>query len=133
MRKLLDHINNCTKSIWKQFTTIHNKTTVCMHAQSCPTLLWPNGPQSTRLLCPWNFQTRILESLPLPPPGDLRDPGIEPASPVSVGKFFTTWAKILQDRFFTTWAKILQLKKSISHSVMPDSLQLHNWIWVSHS
>ena len=29
--------------------------------------------------------------LPFPSPGDLRDPGIEPKSPASAGKFFTTW------------------------------------------
>ena len=28
--------------------------------------------------------------LPLPPPGDLPDPGIEPASPAFAGQFFTT-------------------------------------------
>ena len=28
--------------------------------------------------------------LPFPPPGDLPDPGIEPASPALPGRFFTT-------------------------------------------
>ena len=28
--------------------------------------------------------------LPFPPPGDLPDPGIEPASPAFAGRFFTT-------------------------------------------
>ena len=28
--------------------------------------------------------------LPFPPPGDLADPGIEPASPALAGRFFTT-------------------------------------------
>ena len=28
--------------------------------------------------------------LPFPPPGDLPDPGIEPAAPASAGRFFTT-------------------------------------------
>ena len=28
--------------------------------------------------------------LPCPPPGDLPDPGIEPASPALAGRFFTT-------------------------------------------
>ena len=39
------------------------------------------------------FPARILEWLPFPPPGDLPDSGIEPASPVSpalAGRFFTT-------------------------------------------
>ena len=39
------------------------------------------------------FQARILEWRPFPPPGDLSDPEIEPASPVApswAGGFFTT-------------------------------------------
>ena len=35
-------------------------------------------------------QARILEWLPFPPPGYLPDPGIEPASAVLAGRFFTT-------------------------------------------
>ena len=38
-------------------------------------------------------QARILEWLPFPPPGDLPNPGIEPASPVApalAGRFFIT-------------------------------------------
>ena len=34
----------------------------------------------------------LLEWLPLPTPGALADPGIEPVSPASVGGFFTTVA-----------------------------------------
>ena len=36
------------------------------------------------------FQAKILDGLPFPPPGDLPNPGIEPASPALAGKFFTT-------------------------------------------
>ena len=36
------------------------------------------------------LQARISEWLPFPSPGDLTDPGIEPASPVFAGGFFTT-------------------------------------------
>ena len=39
------------------------------------------------------FQARILECLPLPNPGYLPDPGIEPTllvSPALAGRFFTT-------------------------------------------
>ena len=58
----------------------------CMHAkllQSCPT---PCDPMDYTL--PSSFvceilQARILEGLPFPSPGNLSDPGIEPASPVS--------------------------------------------------
>ena len=50
--------------------------------QSCLTLCnppgGPPGPSVHGIL-----QVRILEWLPCPPPGELPDPGIEPASPVS--------------------------------------------------
>ena len=39
------------------------------------------------------FQARILSGLPFPSPGDLRDPGIKPASlnsPALAGGFFPT-------------------------------------------
>ena len=35
-------------------------------------------------------QTRMLEWVPFPSPGDLPDPGIEPESPALAGGFFTT-------------------------------------------
>ena len=35
-------------------------------------------------------QQEFWSVLPLPPPGDLPDPGIEPMSPVLAGRFFTT-------------------------------------------
>ena len=40
------------------------------------------------------FQTKILEWVPFPIPGDLLNPGIKPASPLSpalAGRFFTIW------------------------------------------
>ena len=40
--------------------------------------------EPTRLLCPWDFSgKRYQNRLPIPSPGNLPDPGIEPASPVS--------------------------------------------------
>ena len=45
----------------------------------------------------WTLQARYWSGLPFPPPGDLSNPGIEPASPVSpalAGRFLTmsaTW------------------------------------------
>ena len=36
------------------------------------------------------LQTRVLEWVPFPFPGDLPDPGIEPAFPALVGRVFTT-------------------------------------------
>ena len=62
--------------------------------QSCPILrgLMDCGPPGSSVH--GIFQARILE-LPFPIPGDLPNPGIEPASLVSpalTGKFFTTEA-----------------------------------------
>ena len=62
--------------------------------QSCPTLcnrmLWspPGSPVHGSL------QARIVECVAMPPPGNLPDPGIKPASLVSPA---------LADRFFTTY------------------------------
>ena len=51
---------------------------------------------TTRLLCPWGFSRQEhRRGLPCPPPGDLSNPGIEPAplrSPALAGRFFTTGA-----------------------------------------
>ena len=54
--------------------------TVPVHAQSCPTLcdlmIYSLPGSSVHGTC----QTRILEWLPFPSPGDLPDPGMKPAS-----------------------------------------------------
>ena len=56
---------------------------MCAYAkllQSCLTLR-PCGLQPTRLLCPWDSPGKNNWSgLPVPPAGDLPDPGIEPVS-----------------------------------------------------
>ena len=50
---------------------------------------------------PWTIPTRLLygisqqkywNGLPFPPPGDVPDPEIEPASPALAGRFFITEA-----------------------------------------
>ena len=50
--------------------------------------------EPTRLLCPWDVPSKNTGvGLPCPPPGDLPDPGTEPASlmsPALAGGFFTT-------------------------------------------
>ena len=60
----------------------HAKT-VCMYAQSCPTLCNPmdcshQSPLSMRL-----SQQEYWSGLSFPPPGDLPNPGIKPESPVA--------------------------------------------------
>ena len=61
-----------------------------MHAQLCPTLCDSrycslSGPSVHGIL-----QARILEWVVISPPGDLPNPGIEPASPALADGFFTT-------------------------------------------
>ena len=62
--------------------------------QSCPTLCNSSDCSPPRLFCSWGFSRQEYWSgLPWPPPGDLRNPGIEPMSlmsPALAGEFFTT-------------------------------------------
>ena len=47
---------------------------------------------------PWSMgfsRQECWSGLPCPPPGDLPDPGIEPASPTLAGQFFTTKSQSL--------------------------------------
>ena len=68
----------------------------CMHAkslQSCPTLCNPMDCSPPGSSVHGSLQARTLSGLPCPPPGDLPNPGIEPASlksPALSGGFFTT-------------------------------------------
>ena len=64
-----------------------------MSAQSCPTLCDPVGSglpgSSTRQI----FRQGHWSELPFPTPGDILNPGIQPASlgsPSVAGRFFTT-------------------------------------------
>ena len=50
-------------------------------AQSCPTLCDPVDCSLPGFSVPGIFQTRVLEWVAIPSPGDLPDPGIEPRSP----------------------------------------------------
>ena len=63
----------------------------CLVAKSCPTLLRPHelyiahqGPLSMEF-----SRQECWSGFPYLPPGDLPDPGIEPASPALVSWFFT--------------------------------------------
>ena len=65
----------------------------CTHVQSCPTLCDPMDPTGQAPLFMGFSRQESWSALPLPIPGDLPDPGIQPASPVSpalAGRFFTT-------------------------------------------
>ena len=66
-----------------------------MHAQSLQsgqTLLNPTDCLlPAKVLGPWgSSRQKHWSGLPFPPPGDLPDPGTEPASPALAGRFFTT-------------------------------------------
>ena len=55
--------------------------------------LQPHGLWLARLVYSWDSPGKNWSGLPCPPPGDLPDPGIEPASltsPALAGGFFTT-------------------------------------------
>ena len=61
--------------------------------QLCPTLHKPMEYSLSGFSVPGSLQARVLEWVSFIPPGDLPDPGIEPASLVSpalTGGFFTT-------------------------------------------
>ena len=70
---------------------------VCLHSHSAVSdSLQPHGLYPTRLLCPWD-SPGYWSGLPCPPPGNLPNSGLKPASltsPALVGRFFitsTTW------------------------------------------
>ena len=72
---------------------------LCAQTLSCVQLFATHGLRSAGLLCPWDLPGRNtgvgchFHWSGSPSPGDLPDPGIEPASltsPALVGGFFTT-------------------------------------------
>ena len=58
-----------------------------MHAQSCPTFATPWTIAYQALLSMEFSKQEYWNGLPFPPPGDLPDPGIKPASPAVAGGF----------------------------------------------
>ena len=66
---------------------------VCARAQSlsCAQLFVTPWTVALEPSLPIEFaRQESWSGLPFPPPGDLRDPGTEPASPALAGRFFTT-------------------------------------------
>ena len=64
-----------------------------MYAQSCPILCNPSTAACQAPLSMGFLRLEYWSGLPVPPPGDLPNPGIEPRSPVPpalAGGFFTT-------------------------------------------
>ena len=77
---------------------------VCVKSlQSCPTLCNPIDYSPPGFSVHGILHAKYWSGLPCPPPGDLPNPGIEPASlttPALAGRFFTTGA---------TWEAHLEL------------------------
>ena len=66
-------------------------------------------------------QARILEWLPLPSPGDLPDPGIEPMSPTLAGGFFTNEPPVKPQPYY--YRGIYMNKMIEQNHVAPPSSQ----------
>ena len=83
---------------------------VCVHAQLCPTLCEPWTVTSQALLSMKFSRQEYWSGLPFSPPGDLSDPGIQPASLASL---------VLADESFTncaTWkVQVLPYNPAILH------------------
>ena len=60
-----------------------------MRTQFCLTVTFLTAARQAPLSMGFSRQ-KYWSGLPFPPPGDLPDPGIEPASPAVAGGFFTT-------------------------------------------
>ena len=108
---------------------------VCLAAQSCPTLTTPwtvarQAPPSMEF-----SRQEYCSGLPFPSPGDLSNPGIEPASPfhhwatreacLRVAPALCGWPKV--SWFRKTWLPFLSSSMDCSNS--KDS---HWWISNSH-
>ena len=69
------------------------------------------------------FRQEYWSGLPLPPPGDLPDPGIEPLSPALAGGFFTisaTWeAPVMKNlpAIQETWVQSLNWEDPLEEEV----------------
>ena len=88
-------MNSMFKWKWGDFCPVSlNYLVLCLVAQLCLTLCHPMNCKPTRLLCPWGFSKKEYWSgLPCPPPRDLPDVRIEPATlmfPALAGWSFTT-------------------------------------------
>ena len=121
----------CDLRSWKVLSSVNKSSPsllwsslLCMHAkslQSCLILYDPMGCSPLGSSVHEILQARILEWVVLPPPGDLLDPGFEPASLMSyalAGGFFFF--------FFTTsatWGGLCLLELDVYYKLyMPDTL-----------
>ena len=70
------------------FSWVNNIVTASV-AQSCPTVVTPCTAAHQAPLSMELSRQEYWSRLPFPSPGDLPNPGIEPASPALAGGFFT--------------------------------------------
>ena len=70
-----------TKSKYKNELTVSILKVKVFATQSCPTLCDPRDYSLPGSSVHGILQTRILDQLPFPSPGDLPNPGIKPRSP----------------------------------------------------
>ena len=62
----------------------------CLVYKSCSTLVSPWTVACQAPLSMGFLRQEYWSGLPLPSPGELHNPGMEPTSPVLAGRFFTT-------------------------------------------
>ena len=75
-------------AVWHYECFEYTQWYVCSVTKSCPTLSDPMACSLPGSSVHWIFQARELGGLPVPPPGDLPDPGTAP--PALAVRFFTT-------------------------------------------
>ena len=80
---LAAQLQNPSAGVWKTSSEVLVDIRLsCRACNQSYLILWkPLDCSPDRLLCPWDFSGKNTGVLSFPPPGDLPDPGIEPASP----------------------------------------------------
>ena len=69
---------------------IYSSIVTCKSPELCPTFCDPKDCSPPGFSVHRIFQAGLLDQVPLPSPGDLPDPGIEPVSPALASGFFTS-------------------------------------------
>ena len=69
---------------------LYRNVCCCLVTQLCPILCDPWTVAHQAPLSMGFLRQEYLSELSFPSPGDVSDPGIEPASPALAGRFFTT-------------------------------------------
>ena len=82
-------LNTTWSSSFSMDKQMSSKKSACLVAQSCPTLATPWTVACQAPLSMEFIRQEHWSGLPLSSPGDLSDPGIETASPMLAGGFFT--------------------------------------------